>query len=103
VQAARGAAERAAAEAQRATLERERQARQARLAEEEAASAAYLARNSRRCPKCGIPVVRVEGCTDMICGRDYHAEGATVRGCGHRFRWTGLDLDGRVAPFTAAE
>lgn len=40
----------------------------------------------------------------MVCGRDYHSIGrgpnGELLGCGFRFKWTGLGLDGKLAPYT---
>jgi len=89
-----------AAEAERKRLEEERR-------RNEAASAAYLREHTRPCPKCRQPVERMEGCTDMVCGRDFHGNGRGVNGellgCGAKFRWTGRGADGTIQPYTVLQ
>ena len=102
--AARDEAERRAAERRQAELEAERRALEKAKAEAEAMSAEWIRINTRPCPNCGQPVERIEGCTDMVCGRDYHGNGrglgGRLLGCGTQFRWTGLALDGTRTAYT---
>lgn len=46
----------------------------------------YKSQNCRYCPHCKRVVERIEGCSSMICGRDYHG-GNTQSGCGKAFTW----------------
>jgi len=47
----------------------------------------YKAKHCRLCPNCYRPVERVDGCSSMICGDNYHG-GAQQSGCGKNFSWT---------------
>jgi len=44
----------------------------------------YLENYCRTCPKCGRVFEHIAGCSDMVCGQDYHG-GNTQPGCRHRF------------------
>lgn len=57
-----------------------------RAAAELAADEQWKATNMRCCPHCQRPVQRIEGCSSMTCGRDYHG-GNTQPGCGTSFNW----------------
>jgi len=46
----------------------------------------WKAANCRRCPGCGKPVQKNEGCDAMKCGQDFHG-GGEQPGCGLRFEW----------------
>jgi len=102
--AARDEAERKEAQRRQAALEAERLEMQRAKAAAEADTAEWMRIHTRPCPNCGQPVERIEGCTDMICGRDYHGNGRGIGGrllgCGTHFRWTGLALDGTRSAYT---
>jgi len=46
----------------------------------------WKAQNCRCCPHCGRAVERVQGCSSMKCGQDYHG-GNAQNGCGQDFNW----------------
>lgn len=104
--AARDEAERREAERRQAELERQQRALEEERRRAEAASEEWIRINTRPCPNCGRRVQRIEGCTDLVCGRDYHGTGrgpnGELLGCGFQFKWTGLGLDGKPAPYTRA-
>jgi uncharacterized C2H2 Zn-finger protein len=52
-----------------------------------------LAKNGKKCPNCGMLVLKRGGCNTMMCGGDSH--GSIVKaiqngGCGHQFNWSNL-------------
>jgi len=50
----------------------------------------WKARHCRLCPHCSRPVVKIDGCNQMVCGRDYHG-GEQQQGCGSSFKWQAAD------------
>jgi hypothetical protein len=40
----------------------------------------------RHCPHCRRVVERIDGCSSMVCGRNYHG-GGQQNGCGQGFNW----------------
>ena len=44
--------------------------------------------NIKRCPHCGFPVQKIEGCDQMVCGRDAHGVARFDGGCGRAFKWS---------------
>ena len=52
------------------------------LADEE-----WKEKNCKRCPRCSFVVNKLDGCDEMICGKDYHGN-VVQGGCGRHFHWT---------------
>ena len=44
--------------------------------------------NIKLCPYCGFPVEKIDGCDQMVCGRDAHGSARFAGGCGKGFKWT---------------
>jgi hypothetical protein len=45
--------------------------------------------NCKRCPHCSFVVNKLDGCDEMICGRDYHGN-VVQGGCGKVFHWKNM-------------
>ena len=42
--------------------------------------------NCKRCPHCNFVINKLEGCNEMVCGKDYHGN-VVQGGCGRVFHW----------------
>lgn len=48
-------------------------------------------KNCKRCPHCQFVVNKLDGCNEMVCGRDYHGN-VVQGGCGKVFHWLNMAL-----------
>ena len=48
-------------------------------------------KNCKRCPHCQFVVNKLDGCNEMVCGRDYHGN-VVQGGCGKVFHWLNMAI-----------